>query len=268
MKTIGTCLALNANRNTGLRGEMIYRVFLGVIVLMLASKHSLGEPMKPVLVDIPIEKVFIPRGFDSNDRVQFAVGGELKNSCFKIASNEVSVNTQTKMITVKQKAYVYMGFCLMMIVPYSEVVTLGIVAEPGKYQIVDGGSGNNLGLIEVGPARISDQDEFIYAPVSDVNIERSSGLNTENDPKRNRVVLTGTFSNDCTRIEEVQVDPSENTIVIRPITAFDKPLNQCQSVKTNFSHTVVLDPNLRGDYLIHVRSLNGAAINRVVEFSD
>lgn len=268
MKKNGTCLAPLLTRNEQLRGEMMYRVFLGVIVLILASKHSLGEPMKPVLVDIPIEKVFIPRGFDSNDRVQFAVGGELKNSCFKIASNEVSVNSQTKMITVKQKAYVYMGFCLMMIIPYSEVVTLGIVAEPGKYQIVDGGSGKNLGLIEVGPARISDQDEFVYAPVSDVNVERASGLNSENDPKRNRVILTGAFSNDCTRIGEVRVEQVDNTIVIRPITVFEKPLNQCQNVKTNFSHTVVLDPNLRGDYLIHVRSLNGAAINRVVEFSD
>lgn len=247
-------------------GEMFYRVFLGMIVLMLASKHSLGVDINPVLVDVPVDKLFVPRGFDSNDRVQFAIGGELRNSCYKIASNEVKIDPETKTIIVKQHAYVYMGFCLMMIVPYSEVVTLGIVEQPGTYQIVDGSSGKKMGTIDVSLARTLEQDEFVYAPVRDVNVEQAGGISSQSDPERNKVILSGSFVNDCTEIKEVRLDQNENTIVVQPITAFSKPLNDCKTEKVNFSKTVILDPKLKGDYLIHVRSLNGAAVNKIVDF--
>jgi len=245
---------------------MVYRVFLGMIVLMLASKHSLGEVIKPVLVDVPITKVFIPRGFDSNDRVQLAVGGELKNSCFKISSNEVRVDSQAKTITVKQHAYVYMGFCLMMIVPYSEIVTVGIVEKPGIYQLIDGSSGAKMGSIEVSSARTLEQDEYVYAPISDVNVEQFLEGSSENNSEKNKLILSGAFSNNCTEFKEVKVSQFENTIVIQPITIFNRPLSECIEDNIKFTKTVVLDPSLRGDYLIHVRSLNGAAVNRVVEF--
>ena len=249
-----------------LGGEMIYRVLLGVIVLVLASKHSLGATINPVLVEVPLSKVFVPAGFDTNDRIQFAVGGELRNSCFKVVAPEVKVDLETKTIVVKQQAYVYMGFCLMMIMPYSKVVTLGVIEQPGTYQIVEGRLGRSLGTIEVSLARTIEQDEFLYAPVSDVNIVQASGPNSEEDPQRNKVVLSGSFSNGCTEFKEIRVSQNENTIVVQPITIFKEQMSECKDEKIEFLKTVVLDPKLKGDYLVHVRSLNGAALNKVVDF--
>ncbi|MFM8313300.1 MAG: hypothetical protein ACKOA8_03360, partial [Deltaproteobacteria bacterium] len=172
-------------------GVMVYRVFLGVIALMLASKHSLGSPtIPPVLVDVAISHSFVPMGFDSNDRVQLAIGGELKNSCFKIAGNSAVVDTEKKTITVKQQAYVYMGYCLMVIVPYTEIVTLGIVDQPGDYKVIDASNKKVLGQMRIEAARIPEQDEFLYAPVSDVNVVHDMSPNAENDPERNKVVLS------------------------------------------------------------------------------
>ncbi len=250
-------------------GEMIYRVFLGVIVLMLASKHSLGNTtLNPVLVEVPIQKSFVPMGFDSNDRVQLAIGGELRNSCYKIASNSVVVDPDQKIITVKQQAYVYLGFCLMMIVPYSEVVTLGIVDKPGDYQIRDASSGKTIGKIKIDLARTLEQDEFLYAPVSDAVLVKDEAHESEESPERNKIVLTGTFVDACTQLKEVRVSQNENTIVVQPIAVVNQQMGDCKTEKINFSKTVVLDPKLRGDYLLHVRALNGAAINKVIDFGN
>ena len=249
------------------RGRMVYRVFLGMIILMLASKHSLGEAVAPVVVDVPLKKVFVPAGFDSNDRVQFAVGGELKNSCYKIASNSVTVHPETKTIVVKQQAYVYLGFCLMMIVPYSDVITLGIMEQPGDYQIIDGSSGQPMGRILINLARNVEQDEYLYAPVTDVSLATQSGdTPSENNPEKNKLVLRGTFTNSCMSIKEVKVSYNENSIVVQPLAHYAPQTENCKEEKRNFSQEVSLDSKLAGEYLVHVRSLNGAAINKVVEF--
>lgn len=246
---------------------MVYRVFLGIIIFMLASKHSLGEVIPPVLVDVPIKKVFVPEGFDSNDRVQFAVAGELKNSCYKIASNSVTVHPETQTIVVKQQAYVYLGFCLMMIIPYSDVITLGIVEQPGNYQIIDGSSGQPMGRIQINLAKNAEQDEYLYAPVTDVALSNQMGtVSSEDDLDKNKIVLSGTFTNSCMSIKDVKLNYAENSIIIQPLAQYESQGEDCKEEKRNFTQEVVLDPKLSGQYLIHVRSLNGAAINKVIEF--
>jgi hypothetical protein len=269
MGFVGTSFAFCKNVKTKpVGGVVVYRVFLSVIIFMLASKHIFGAPsvtVPPVLIDVPITKSFVPTGFDSNDRVQLAIGGELRNSCFKIASSVATVNPQDKTIVVKQQAYVYLGFCLMMIVPYSEVVTLGIVNQPGDYRILDGSSGKEIGHINIDVARTAEQDEFLYAPISDAYLVTDDKHDLENDPERNRLVLTGAFSNSCMEFKEIKVTYNENAIVIQPISILNSQAD-CSDTKVNFSKTVILDPKLKGDHLIHVRSLNGAAINKVVDF--
>jgi len=269
MGFVGTSFAICKNSETkSFGGVVVYRVFLSMIILMLASKHLFGAPtvpIPPVLVDVPITKSFVPTGFDSNDRVQLAIGGELRNSCFKIASSVATVNPENRTIVVKQQAYVYLGFCLMMIVPYSEVVTLGIVNKPGEYQILDGSSGKEIGHINIDIARTTEQDEFLYAPISDAYLIADDKHNSESDPERNRLVLTGAFSNTCMDFKEIKVTYNENAIVIQPISILNSQA-ECTDKKVNFSKMVILDPKLKGDHLIHVRSLNGAAINKVVDF--
>ena len=91
--------------------------------------------------------------------------------------------------------------------------------------------------------------------------------NAENDPERNKVVLSGLFTNNCTQFREVKVSYHDNTVVIQPITEYMPKIDGgCSNEKVNFNKMVVLDPKLKGDYLIHVRSLNGAAINKLVYF--
>jgi hypothetical protein len=59
---------------------------------------------------------------------------------------------------------------------------------------------------------------------------------------------------------------NESAIVIEPVTEYHPQSGDCKQENVMFSKTVVLDPQLKGEYLVHFRALNGAAINKVIEF--
>jgi hypothetical protein len=195
---------------------------------------------------------------------------------YKMKKVEIAKPTTWKKFNPSMCKGCWAGCCTMPVqVTSEELYHMGFIEEPGiieqtgDYKIVDGSSGKVLGNLHIDLARTVEQDDYLYAQVHDVSIinrvePRESDISTF---KENRVVLTGTLINSCMRIKEVKVSYHENSIILLPLVQYDSQLENCTEEKSDFTQEVVLDPQLSGEYLLHVRSLNGAAINKVIEFS-
>lgn len=226
-------------------------VFATAFALGLAAQGD----QNPEIVDVSLQKSFIPIGFDDNDRVQVTVEGMFPNTCYKVSTTGASVNEEQKTIQFRQTAYHYSGVCLQMIVPFTQVVDVGLV-KAGEYDLYDGTSGIWLGKLPVNRATHPEADDFLYAPVTDAFL-------TVDASATKTLTLVGAFSDRCTVLSDVKVSYFPEVIVVQPVA---KRLGErCEPGTIRFTKTIELDASLKGTYLLHVRAMNGQAINKIVE---
>lgn len=209
----------------------------------------------PTTKNIALDQAYIPEGFDDNDRGQFAVIGGFANTCYKIGPYALKIDQVSKKIIVQQQAYFYKGGCIQIPIPFSQIINVGILSA-GKYSIMDYYSGKNLGELSVATSKNVGPDDFLYAPVTDAYVE------SEN--QRNRLVLTGVFSDRCSEIESIDVLYQKNVLVVQPVIRRIQQAS-CSLEKTRFMKFVELSPDVHGVHLLHVRSLEGQAINKIVD---
>ena len=232
---------------------------LGVVLLGAAFFFStVTKADGPALVPVNLDKAYIPIGFDDNDRAEISVAGQLPNSCYKVGTYRHEVDKAKKVITVEQSAYVYFGMCLQVIVPYSQKIDLGILEE-GMYQIKDASSGKLLGSLPVGRAKTEAADDYLYAPVTDAQIRVHDGKNV--------LFIQGSFTDRCMKLKEVKIAYFNDVIVVQPIAQYaDGGADECGFHMTRYRHEVPLKDGLAGEWLVHVRSMDGNALNRFVQF--
>lgn len=212
----------------------------------------------PRTVDIPLKEALVPSGFDDNDRSQFVVAGTLPNSCYRVGPHALRIDEAQNTITLQQQAYLYGGLCLQMVIPFTQVVDLGIVKQ-GEYQLLDRESGKSLGAIVIGKSKNEGPDDYLYAPVEDASITSDGGKYFLN--------IKGTFVDRCSVLEEVRVLYQGQVLVAQPIMKrlVDENSTCGSPGKTRFMKTVELTGNLKGVRLLHVRSLEGQAINKIID---
>src|SRR5690606_19443087 len=90
----------------------------------------------PIEALVPVEHIYIPRGFDSNDRAEVIIAGNLPNLCHK--SPMAKVRLEGNVIYVELSSLYYEPnnpFCAEMVVPFLETVSLGVL-KAGDYEIV------------------------------------------------------------------------------------------------------------------------------------
>jgi hypothetical protein len=167
------------------------------------------------------------------------------------------VDPETRSVYIQQQAYLYKGVCLQILVPFTQTIDLGIV-KFGDYKITDASNKSVLGEMKIDKATKSEPDEFLYAPMSDAYITSDTlhGNHT--------LVLKGAFSDRCTLFEDVRINYTQDVIVVQPIVKHIA-VRGCGAVKTRFVKTVELKQDLKGTYLLHVRSMDGQAINKMVD---
>ncbi|MCB9255063.1 MAG: hypothetical protein H6617_10315 [Bdellovibrionaceae bacterium] len=232
-------------------------LFTIALTLIFAVNVQADDADKPVLQAVSAAKAFIPVGFDDNDQSQLVIAGRFPNTCYQVGPYDVKVDEADHTITVTQFAYVYSGVCLRMLVPYTQTVDLGML-EKGNYQVIDGDSAVPLGKLEIhkatqiGPGT----DDYIYAPVEDafVEIDKNTGKKV--------AVLHGAFSNSCMSFDKTEVHAYPEVVIVQPVVRFEEQPN-CQAGHFAFKKTVELDKVGDGAFLLHVRSMNGKAINKV-----
>ena len=245
---------------------MGYKIAIALLFLVLPNFATAADAdgdsaFKPEIVNIPLNKVYVPVGFDDNDRVQIVVEGDFPNTCYKIGPYTFHMNEVTKTLSVQQTAYKYMGVCIQMQVPFTQVVDLGLMRS-GDWTLEDSTAAKTLGRLPIQLAAGPGPDDFLYAPVTEAYVHKDS------ETLKNALSFMGTFTDRCTRLKEVRVHYYTDVIVVQPIAEQIGPLHNCGHELTRFAHTVLLKEDLKGTYLLHVRSMNGQAINKLVEMPE
>ncbi len=233
----------------------MYRLLVTTLAIILSGAASAN----PTTVNVAVERAFVPVGFDSNDRTQFAVEGTFHNTCYRVGPYALKVDSKLKTITMQQQAYKYDGMvCLQMMVPFTQVINVGILDE-GNYKLLDATTGKQIGTLPVEKSVTAGPDSFLYAPVTDAYIVEGETA------EKHTLVVTGSFGDRCSTFEDIKIGYQDNVLVVQPIV---KRITEatCSSEKVRFLKTIDLREDLKGIYLLHVRSLNGQAINKMVEF--
>ncbi|MEN9809421.1 MAG: hypothetical protein RLZZ488_988 [Pseudomonadota bacterium] len=215
----------------------------------------------------PVEKVFVPQGFDNNDNTEVIIQGRFPNACMKTGPVGAKIDTQNQVITLKPEVYVYRGEpCAQVVVPFTQRVTFGtLTAGTWKIIVEDMPAINPLPL-EVARARSAAPDDFLYAPVEEV-VLLPAGISN-----RQKLVISGNWpqiqGRGCFSLKEIRTHlGADNTLVVQPIAEL-LPAARCSSGsarKRVFQGSVVLDKPLNSDSLIHVRTLNGESLNKFFE---
>jgi hypothetical protein len=222
-----------------------------VVLLNLFALNVFAQSTE--MAKIALGSAYIPIGFDNINRSQVTVEGVFKDTCYRVGPHRVSRDGNT--LTITQSAYVYHGICADVLVPFYQVIELGVM-DPGNYNIVDGATGRNLGVLPVVVAppksKTTYPDDYLYAPVSDATLLVDSGKH---------LVISGAFTDDCTHFKEIRVERFNNVIEVLPIT--ERGTN-CHRKFLPFQITKNIDiPD--GHYLLHVRALSGNAVNKMVD---
>jgi len=236
----------------------IFNTSLLVLGTFLAfGASAMRDDGIPSVVEVPapIKGVFVPKGFDSNDNAQVVVTGAYPNSCYKVGPTNLRVDKKNNVVEIDVNAYYAAGsYCLMLYIPFTQTVNVGVL-PPGDYKLV---VNSKVGeVLPVALATSENPDDFVYATV-------------ESLARRSREVfqLQGFLPNSCADISEIRVlEEQGNVLTVLPIVSFAegcKPSGDDRDL--GFSEDFSVPAHLKGQKLIHVRSLNGASVNNVFDF--
>ena len=207
------------------------------------------------LVAVDAARVFVPVGFDDNDNTQVVLDGYLPSGCYRLGRPEVAVDPQTRQIKVQAMARYFDVTCIEARIPYNIVVDVGMLPA-GEFTVVTNGDSmrENLRITESTTAGPDDHD---YAPVDSVRIREVAGTD------RVVAVIDGRFTNSCMSFDEVKVIDNGTTLAVLPIIKIDADAI-CNDIILPYRKVVNLPANMApGRHLLHVRSLNGHALNHV-----
>jgi hypothetical protein len=230
-------------------------IITAAFLVLNFTAHYASADNSPDIVTAGFSKIYVPDGFDDNDHVQILGEGGFPNSCYRYAGTGVEVDHQQMTITLKTTAYKYHGMCLTFVMPFGHEIDLGIL-KAGKYSILQKSDGKVIGDITINKSITADADDFNYAPITQAFFK--SGCITDH------VYLTGNFPLSCMKLKEVRNHVQSDVFVLQPIVEIDtsKP---CVEGEYPFKTAVNAGFLNKGRYLLHVRSMNGKAINNLID---
>lgn len=232
---------------------------------MVLSAMSAAALAAPVKTTAPVDRLFIPEGFDDNDKVEVVLYGEFPSSCYRIDGVDVTKNAQTGRYEISASALRYDGeICAQVITPYIKPVQLGIL-EAGAYDAVAKGNENTLSRFEIAPRKTESPDDFIYAPVTTASVawEAASGKQLLNLKGNYPLTLVG-----CAIIDDVKINVTkDDVVVVQPIMEFIDD-ERCDSrTDLSFDENFVMPQAFVGKGLLHVRVMNGNSLNSLLDIS-
>ena len=224
---------------------------IGFLFLVLISGNTYSST--PTVLEIEGNHIFVPFGFDSNDKVEVVVSGYLPNSCYKVPKVEFVKKDNKFNFRIFATSYAVGNFsCRKVNVPFLKTVNLGVLKE-GDYKIFL----KKENKIDVAyPLKIElsegdNSDQYIYANVDTIKREFGS----------RKVILSGTNPVDCFELDEILIfDNGVDTYSILPILKQKK--DTCWPKNEPFKYEVMIPEHLELDeILLHVRAMNGSAVN-------
>lgn len=232
------------------KGEFMKNIMM--ILVLGFSLDVVGATLEP----IPTQRVYTPKGFDSNDSAEVIVTGFLPNLCYRNPKHKVVQNGSDLSITV-EATKIEESYCPEVIVPYLEVVDLGVL-DPRKYTVhvnekTQTPLRESIEIVQRSRGRI---DEAIYPIVFNVKYKKSD----------NTILIEGYKPSDCFEFDRVEFySDRKNLITVLP--KMKKIRDFCPRKLMPVSVRRKL-PNLVNSVvtLIHVRSLNQESKNLEIAY--
>lgn len=239
--------------------QLIFSLGLG----LCAHASLYAQDTKPVTIDSPVDKIFVPSGFDDNDNVEVILHGTFPDACHRVGETQATVDAVTRTITVRATSVIYPDeFCVQSLTPFIQTVELGLLPQ-GDYDVVYAKNQSVESTLDVARRKTESPDDYLYAPVANAYID----INAETG--KQSLKITGQFPNyfiGCMVIREVRVikDPVD-VLVVQPIAeVVDTDVCDTQAIDLTYEYTVGLTEPFKGEGLIHVRTLNGTSLNRFI----
>lgn len=235
-----------------------------VFLSLVGAGSALADA--PVLVPSPVEKAFVPHGFDDNDDIELVVHGHYPDTCYKTGPATATVDQDTHTISIEAQSYFYRGdLCATVMVPFIQSVKVGMLPI-GTYTVVVKDRPDVVAPdLIVGRARSTNPDDNLYAPVASAWLDKGAdGAYSVRLEGEYPFMFIG-----CMLIREVRTYMSPgNTLVVLPIAELtDGPECDDHARSMRFQVTQAVGTLREGDYLIHVRALDGNSVNRFTQIS-
>jgi hypothetical protein len=221
------------------------------------------DPAAPLRIEIGLQAVFTPpKGWDDNDRIQAVVYGELPSGCYAVAETIAQRTSEDTFVIRQFASQEREGPCDFAPILFAKVAELGTLPV-GEYRLLykDAGSGASLSSFNVAEATATGVDSLPYANVLQ---QFSEDILDEGAPLR--VKIKGVVNSSCMELDpNVRVQREGDVFIAFPLLRKRQGPGMCMQVLIPFEHEIDLGALTAGNYLVHIRSQNGHAINHVVK---
>lgn len=232
-----------------------------ITISMTATLAQADDQFIPRLVTAPVERVFVPVGFDNNDNTEIILHGKFPNTCYKMGPSTFTIDNTTHTIEINAQAYKYDGGCAQIMVPFTQAVPVGILKE-GLYDVVIKNRPDaRTSRLDVAEATTSNPDDYLYASVDNVSI-------TDMLNRKKGVNIMGNFPHmlvGCMIMKEVRtIVTAGDVIVVLPIAELVDD-QRCQEDRYSYKFSVTAEISgdlLESEYLVHVRVTAGGSLNK------
>ena len=252
--------------------------FLFLLGVYLFSQALFGNAgSQPNGTFLPVQKIYtIEQGFDTNDATEVAVQGYLPNSCFILGKGTAQIDEVNKTILVSVVGYKRNSpICLEVITPYLEVIQVGPLKK-GNYTVRSASNWDISGGLRIDASPSDQVDDHLYAPVDTVYVDLE-GEHLNSEGSNQELHLKGTYPHmltGCMRISDVEVYQTENNVlVVLPKSEIvglentEECLAKDVDAYNRFHVVHKMEAPVEEKGLVHVRTLNGRALNKLFDFS-
>ncbi len=226
-----------------------------LVSLLIMSLSLVSVASTPVEKAVPVDHIYVPSGFDSNDTVEIVVTGFLPNLCHKSPAANVNITGRDVDIEITSLYYHESNpYCPSMVVPFTQSVKLGLL-DKGTYNIkVNGKSPWELEeQIKIKQSTSNAIDDFQYAYVNYIDKDVTAG----------EVVLRGYNPSDCFELEKIEyVHNGNDTYSILPKMKQVRSFCPMKMVPFKYRWKVPNDLN-KSRVLLHVRTMDGQSVNTI-----
>lgn len=254
-------------------------MMLGLLVLFAASHGPAAHAQEADVVEVPLTKAFVPpQGFDDNDNVQAVMTGYLPNACYRLTQAVVERDGAGLPVRLRQMAErKHDGICAQLdmlpphlseVVPFTTEVSLGDAAlgrlPAGAYSLTysqqsrgaEAHDAQRLFLVE--PALHPSVDSMQYAAVNTASVP-SVSVSGESL----MATIAATLTSSCSELADDVIVRRVGDVVVTLPTIRVRDNFLCAFVLRDVVRNVPIGAFNEGVFLLHVRSKNGQAVNRV-----
>ncbi len=236
----------------------MYQILLMVPLILSFQTAAFADSS---VVVAPTDHIFVPKGFDNNDSVEVVVTGSFTSSCYSRNITKVSVAGAQIDISIdaieKKDKEESERLCALMLVPFKEVVSVGLLPA-GLYTVTvnKGTKYEVVSTLMVDKTESSLIDDYTYLDVLYIEPLEAS----------NMYKVKGMRYSPCLELDRFEtISNNKDTISVLPI--MKKVSDFCPMKMTPVVYETEIDTSSlpSAKLLLHVRTMDGKSVNTLIQ---